>query len=103
MAFKHKIGVSFISILASALAEYIPILEKLPAWMGGGRTLFKEARTMEDAFVKPQLKYHLENYSEDRADEDFIFSYISRMKNKTDAGKDTTLNGLCFGYVWTIF
>ena len=48
---------------------------------------------MEDEFLKPEIQKHMESFTEDKAEDDLIYAYISRMKKKIEGGKTTYMNG----------
>ena len=83
------------SIICSgaSLIQHLPFLEGLPGWMGGGRDLWTLVRSMEDVFLKPHIKHHLDTFSDDKAEDDLMYAYISRMNKKKDLGKETYLDG----------
>ena len=50
-------------------------------------------RNLEEEMLKPQIKEHLDTYTEDRAEDDLIYAYISRLNKKKSQGNKTYLSG----------
>ena len=81
--------------VGSALLNFFPILSLLPGDMFGAKHLIANTRMVERGFQRPLIDKHVQTYSEDKGDTDYIYAYLRTMDKLKQQGKHTTHGGQC--------
>ena len=65
----------------SPLANFLPLVEYLPGDVFNINQFFSNRKILDQEFLKPAIREHLNNYDEDNID-DFISAYVQEMKHR---------------------